>query len=674
MSTSTPILRLGSGRTHEVFLLLEDGKLGVRRQLKAALANDRGLASAYVEGARRAAIIEHPGVVRVLGANLEHNIPTADVEYVSGETLRFILHETRRRSRDGFLPLGVVCQIGSDIAQALHHTHTLSNLSAGVVGMVHGDVRPSNIIVEYGGRARIRDFGFAELLAEGSPLIDKVLEEKLPYLAPEHLRQQQLDMRADIFCLGVVLYELLAGQPAFRADSPAALRRAVLENPVKPPSLFNKDVPRELDSLVAAALERDRQRRLTSMAEFASTLGPFGVGAERLGRWMEQVFPEALGRREQLESAALVGDSDLVERLATSEAVPVDTDLDDDPFDTDESTFRGDKRDVSGRPALPSTGSSPGGGIERVGSGSQPSGAMPANSTRPAPDGPGMAGGAHGGPASADAMASAIPPGAVALQQTSPDGEPTGGWVVLPPGSVSMSVAALAAGSQVVQTRQRNPVAQVVIGMVVVFLLAGGAFGGYYLARRKAPAAGPKTPAVKVKGSVATLAVHVHPSHSKLFINGRRRSGAVGPKGVKLNVRADRKLRLHISRKGHSAYKHTLVLDPATIYRLHVNLPPLDKQGAPVHSAMPQKSPDPATAGAGKARLTLRYTPGGAQVLIDGKLRSGKQPLEVEGLESGFHTITLAAPGYEALTQQVKLGPTQHRALEMMLHKLPGQS
>jgi hypothetical protein len=226
----------------------------------------------FEQEARLAGSLNHPNLVVVHDVGSEGGAPFLVTELLEGESLR------HRLSR-GRLPLRTALELGVQLAEGLAAAHAR--------GIVHRDVKPENVFLTSGGRAKLLDFGIAKLTAprsiEGTRnLLDTTLTPEglgtrpgavlgsPGYMSPEQVRGDPVDARTDIFSLGAVLYEMLAGAPPFPAKSFVESGHAILES--EPPPL-PESVPPSVDVLVRRCLEKEPARRFQSAADLAFDLG-----------------------------------------------------------------------------------------------------------------------------------------------------------------------------------------------------------------------------------------------------------------------------------------------------------------------------------------------------------------------------------------------------------------
>ena len=278
------ILRLlGRGAMGEVYLA-RDVKLGRQVALKLlpiAFQSDSERVRRFEREARAAAALNHPNIVTVYEVGEWEGQPFIATEFVEGETLA----QRLRRS-----PLSVVeaLRVGEQIADALAAAHG--------AGIVHRDLKPANIMLRPDGTVKVLDFGLALLLrpaAELSPEEQETETRTVPgrimgtpnYMSPEQARGEIANARTDLWSLGVVLYESLAGRRPFEGDTQTDTLAAIVAREPAPLHSLNPSVPSGLEALVAGLLVKDRDQRLSGATEVAQTLRRFSkAAAEREAR------------------------------------------------------------------------------------------------------------------------------------------------------------------------------------------------------------------------------------------------------------------------------------------------------------------------------------------------------------------------------------------------------
>ena len=209
-----------------------------------------------------AARLTHTNVVQIYDTGLENDIVYLVMEYVDGPSLRDIIKER------GALDPQVVAALGEQVAAALGEAHTQ--------GVVHRDVKPANILLTADGVAKVTDFGIAKALSGNQATLTSpgTVVGTAAYVAPEQLEGTDVDGRADVYALGVVLYECLTGKPAFQGDTPTATAAARLTQDLLPPRQVRADVPRGLDDVITRATRRDPDLRFGDGTAMAMALQP----------------------------------------------------------------------------------------------------------------------------------------------------------------------------------------------------------------------------------------------------------------------------------------------------------------------------------------------------------------------------------------------------------------
>jgi serine/threonine-protein kinase len=261
--------KLGTGGMGEVYLA-EDTKLARNVALKVLppeLASNPDRRERFHREAKAVAALNHPNIVTLHSVEEAEGVLFLTLELVDGETLRDKIDR-------GPIPVEQVFDLGAQIGEGLSKAHA--------AGILHRDLKPHNVMVTADGRVKLLDFGLAKFLErrETDPDAPTMARETSPgmtlgtagYMAPEQALGKEVDARADLFALGVVLYEMATGRSPFRGETLAAFFDSLLHD--APPSLsaVNPELPRDLARIVERAMEKEPARRYASAEELVSDL------------------------------------------------------------------------------------------------------------------------------------------------------------------------------------------------------------------------------------------------------------------------------------------------------------------------------------------------------------------------------------------------------------------
>ncbi|HWO25782.1 MAG TPA: serine/threonine-protein kinase [Kofleriaceae bacterium] len=283
---------LGTGGTAEVFQGTVIGAEGFARPvaIKRVLAVHSGeprFAAMFIEEARIASQLSHPNVVSVLDFDRDSEGRLFLVmELVAGKDLAALCRAKRP-------PPSISIFLASEILRGLGYAHELPH-ACGVRGYVHRDVSPHNVLVSWEGAVKVSDFGIAKALERPGGVRSGSVNGKPAYMSPEQVNGEALDGRSDLFSVGVILWELLAGTKLFAGGVRETFAR-ILFNDIPRPSRLATGVPLDLEAVAMRLLARDREGRYPTAEAAIEALARCAAnprnGRSELVRWMARQFP-----------------------------------------------------------------------------------------------------------------------------------------------------------------------------------------------------------------------------------------------------------------------------------------------------------------------------------------------------------------------------------------------
>jgi serine/threonine protein kinase len=275
------IKAIGAGGSARIDLARIDRAYGFQRHvvLKRPLEHLRGDAQVAASLRREARIggqLRHPNLVAILDAGVHDGYDYLVLEYVHGAALRGVMQgDAPGQVRE--LPLGVSLAIISDAARGMHEAHELTDDRGSPLGLVHRDVSPGNILIGLDGTVKLADFGIAKETRVST--LSGSMHGTVTYMAPEQCQGHAFDRRADIFSLGVILYELVTGTRLFWADNDVASLHRVLSGAVPRPRSVRPQITTALEDILMTAVAHEPERRFTTALELAGAVEAYAARA-----------------------------------------------------------------------------------------------------------------------------------------------------------------------------------------------------------------------------------------------------------------------------------------------------------------------------------------------------------------------------------------------------------
>ncbi len=269
-------------------------KVAIKRMLPA-YRRDRSLLERFAAEARTNARLDHPNLVHVVDFGIDPE-PYLVMEFVEGVTLASLLQRLVDQRQQ--LEIAAACFIGAEAAQGLDYAHRKRDEQGSPLGIVHRDVSPQNVLLSNEGAVKVSDFGLVKAADNVVQTGSGIPIGKMSYMAPEQAQHVPVDARADVFSLGIVVWEMLTMRTLMPPNDPARASQMLVACEFKPPSRYNPKVPPALDEIVMRCLSRQPEQRTPSaqalsmqLREVLHELAP-GYGRDQLARLLGWAFPE----------------------------------------------------------------------------------------------------------------------------------------------------------------------------------------------------------------------------------------------------------------------------------------------------------------------------------------------------------------------------------------------
>jgi len=269
------IAHLKRGGMANLYLAHRNGAAGFRRLVAVKvihpdIAEDARSVAMFVQEARVTARIAHPNVVHVEDLGEVSGTYFLVMEYIHGGSLAQLLNALSEKKRR--LAPEVAVAIAARIAEGLHAAHEVTDASGALIGLVHRDVSPQNILLSHKGHVKLIDFGVAKNPAASDLSQVATLKGKIRYMSPEQAGLRDLDRRSDVYSLGLVLWEMLTMRRPFQGQKVFDILQEVREPNISPPARYASDVPPALDAVVMRALSPDPEDRHADAKDFRRDL------------------------------------------------------------------------------------------------------------------------------------------------------------------------------------------------------------------------------------------------------------------------------------------------------------------------------------------------------------------------------------------------------------------
>ena len=292
--------KLGQGGMAVVYRGERVGEAGFKKRvaIKRILPQyrrDASLLERFAAEARTNARLDHPNLVQVLDFGIDPE-PYLALELIEGVSLSQVMQRLLARSEK--LDFSAMLFIAAEVANGLDHAHRKRGDDGTPLGIVHRDMSPQNVLLSNEGAVKVSDFGLVKAADNVLKTASGVTIGKLSYMAPEQADGRDIDARADLFALGVTMWEMLTLRSLIPPDDPARATHLLQHGGFEPPSRYRAEVPEHLDRLILQCLAIDRESRMPSAQQLSAELREMlheraaGYDRQQLARLLAWLFPE----------------------------------------------------------------------------------------------------------------------------------------------------------------------------------------------------------------------------------------------------------------------------------------------------------------------------------------------------------------------------------------------
>ncbi|HEY4106313.1 MAG TPA: protein kinase [Polyangiaceae bacterium] len=298
-------------------------KMVAIKTMLPGLVDDLHFERMFLDEASLASQVRHPHVIEIMDLGEVDRILYLVMEWVDGEPLNIIMKYAATR---GGIPLAIAVSIAAQACRGLHAAHELRDENGTLVGLVHRDVSPQNVLLTYEGVVKVVDFGVAKATSRASNETEAgQLKGKIAYMSPEQLRGERIDRRTDVFAMGILLYMMTTGTHPFRGDDQAqTIRRISSDELVTPPSSIVPGYPAGLEAVVMQALAKDASKRYPTANDMliglTRALPPSMRPStdEEVAEFLRSLLPDRLEKRK----VAIKGALEAADRREAGKSVP----------------------------------------------------------------------------------------------------------------------------------------------------------------------------------------------------------------------------------------------------------------------------------------------------------------------------------------------------------------
>ncbi len=324
--------RLSSGGMAEVYRAKLTGEASFQRLVAIKvmlpqLVEDEQFITMFIDEAKLAAQLSHPNIVQILELGRIGGQLYIAMDLVIGHDLRRVVKRAQKLGR--VIPIKLAAYVIARAAEGLDFAHRQRTPDGREVGLVHRDVSPQNLLLSYDGDVKVVDFGIAKAEERATKTRAGVLKGKFAYMAPEQALGRPVDRRADIFGLGAVFYEIVAGKKLFDGESDLSILDKVRRVDMLPIEELLPTALPAVHDVLRRALAHDPANRFDSASDMAEALASLLIedrtifGTKQAGEWMRDLYADELNTlAEQMQRYLAINEEDLVETTTQRKRVP----------------------------------------------------------------------------------------------------------------------------------------------------------------------------------------------------------------------------------------------------------------------------------------------------------------------------------------------------------------
>jgi serine/threonine protein kinase len=264
------------------------------------IAEDDEFVSMFLDEAKISVQLTHVNIAQIYDLGQNNSSYFIAMEHISGRDCRAIFDRCKKRGEPA--PLALSCHVIAQMADGLDYAHRKIDGRGEEMHIVHRDVSPQNVLISYEGEVKVIDFGIAKAAGKVNRTQAGILKGKFAYMSPEQVRGLEIDRRADIFAIGICLFEMLTGERLFVGDTDFAVLEKVRNGQVPRPTTINPKIPQALERIVLKSLAPDREHRYQYASELSEELKKFlastgeEFGQAELAEYMRETFADELAK------------------------------------------------------------------------------------------------------------------------------------------------------------------------------------------------------------------------------------------------------------------------------------------------------------------------------------------------------------------------------------------